>query len=167
MAGNELVHGQLYRVGITCRAPQQRCTMELLVVASSTDDARVRLPWLYDFSGWDEYRIDWAVKEPDRCVALNIRYERTNESTPDGVIEREKGTQNVFQRNFSSGLRFDVAAMATLYAKDEKHARKKLAERIVGGSDSVRYSIAELAPSSPYASPRDVSVFERAAFVRG
>lgn len=163
-----MLAGQLYRVGVTCVSPHERCAMELLMVAASNDDAKDRLPWVYDFSGWASYRVDWTVKEPSRCVALKTKFERTPENEPDASVKRPEGTQPMFQKAPpSGGKRYQASAQAVLYAKNPDHARRKLAERIDGGSESVRYNIEELPEASAYAAARDVSVFTRATFVRG
>lgn len=163
-----MITGQLYRVGVTCMAAHERCTMELLLVASSNEDAKARLPWVYDFVGWQGYRIDWTAKEPGRCVALKTKFERTPENEPDAAIARPDGTQAMFQKvPVAASKKYEAKAQTVLYAKSPEHARKKLAERIDGGSEFVRYSIEELAEVSAYAVARDVSVFPRATFVRG
>lgn len=163
-----MLSGQLYRVGVTCIGQHERCTMELIMVASSSDDAKARLPWVFDFGGWISYRVDWTLKEQDRCIAVKSKYERTPENEPDASIKRIDGTQSIFQKvTQNPGKRYEVNASAVFYAKNPEHARKKIAERINGGSDSVRFSIEELAEASPFATARDVSVFKRAHFVRG
>jgi hypothetical protein len=168
MSDKSMVTGQLYRVGVTCISPNERCTMELLLVAASNEDAKARLPWLYDFVGWTSYRVDWTVKEPGRCVALKTKFERTPENEPDASIARPEGTQAMFQKvAVAAGKKYEVKAQTVLYAKSPDHARRKLAERVDGGSEFVRYSIEELAEASAYAVARDVSVFPRATFVRG
>lgn len=169
MGDKSIVHGQLYRVGITGRTADEKIEEEIVFVATSTDDVRARFPWAYDLSGFVWYRIDWIAKEPGRHLSLRIKTERLDDADPDANIERQDGTQAVFQRVHvdGSGVRYECVARAVLYAKDSAHAKKKLASRIDSGSDSVSYAIEALPQPSPYASPRDVSVFKRAHFVRG
>lgn len=160
--------GQLYRVGVTCISPHERCLMELILVASDNDDAKIRLPYVYDFSEWQSYRVDWTVKEPSRCVAIKTRFQRTPENEPDKSIERVDGSQGIFQAvKLKEGKKYDVKAATVLFAKSPEHARKKLAERINGGSEFVMFSIDEMAEASGFATAKDVSMFNRASFVRG
>ena len=168
MTNKQMICGQLYRVGITCRNAHEICTMELLLVADNNEDAKQRLPWIYDFGGWAGYRVDWTVKEPTRCVVLKTKFERTPENEPDQNVKRESGTQALFQRiPVAGGKKYEVKAQTVLYAKSPDKARQKLAERISGGSEFVKFQIEELADASGYAVARDVSVFPRASFVRG
>lgn len=163
-----MIAGQLYRVGVTCIGQHERCAMELVLVADSNDDAKMRLPWVYDFSEWTSYRVDWTVKEPSRCIAVRMKFERTPENEPDANIKREDGTAGVFQQAPKPSVKkYDVKATSVLYAKNPDHARRKLAERIDGGSEFVRFQIEEIAAASGYAAARDVSVFPRASIVRG
>lgn len=168
MSDKQMLAGQLYRVGLTCISPHERCTMELLLVANGNADAKDRLPWVYDFSDWASYRVDWVAKEPARCVAIKTKFERTPENEPDASIKRVDGTQPMFQKvGQPQGKRYEAKARCVFYAKNPDHAKRKLAERIEGGSDSVMLEIEELALPSPFATARDVSVFNRAKFVRG
>ena len=164
----EMVVGQLYRVGLTCRADTEQCELELLVIASSADDAKAKLPWVYDFSSWSSYRIDYCVKEPGRCTVLRLKFKRVEENSPDVVINREEGSVGVWQSpGHQAGKKWQVIAKTVCYAKDGDHAAKKLAERITGGSQNVVWVSDELSVASGYAQAKDVSHFERATFVRG
>lgn len=169
MSDKSIVHGQLYRVGITGRTANEKIEEEIVFVATSSEDVRARFPWVYDLSGFVWYRIDWIAKEPGRHLSLRIKTEPIDPADPDANIERQDGTQAVFQRVYveSTGTRYECVARSILYAKDAAHAKKKLASRIDSGSESVSYAIDALPASSPYAAPRDVSVFKRAHFVRG
>ena len=167
MAG-EVISGQLYRVGVTSIAPHERCCMDLLVVASSAQDAKDRLPWIQDLSEWTSYRIDSVAKEPQRCVVLKMKFERVPENEPDASIERREGSQPVFQRvSEPTGDKYRVTAHSVLYAKNPDHAKRKLAQRIEGGSEFVKFQVEAVAAPSAYATARDVSMFPRASIVRG
>ena len=164
----QMTTGQLYRVGLTCIAHHERCEMELLVVASSNDEARDKLPWIYDFSGFNSYRVDWTVKEPGKCLVIKTKYTRTPDNEPDANLLRPEGSAAVFQRTpIAAGKKYEVSAMTVCYAKSAAHATRKLAERIAGGSDFVKHSCEELAEASGFAVARDQSVFPRASVVRG
>jgi hypothetical protein len=87
---------------------------------------------------------------------------------PDIVIDRPEGTQSVWQNvPNADGPRFLVHATTTCFAKNEDHARRKLIDRLSGGSERVTWSAEQLGDPSGYATARDVSVFKRASFVRG
>lgn len=165
----EMVQGQLYRVGMTCIAPNERCEVELLVVAANNEDAKAKLPWVYDLSDFSSYRVDFTVKEPGRCAVLKQAFKRTPENEPDINVQRPDGTQPHFQKVPSEvvGKKWSVIARTVCYAKDGHSAVKKLSKRIESGSDFVQWASEELAESSPYATARDTSVFPAASFVRG
>lgn len=164
----EMVHGQLYRVGLTARGDGDTAQIECLIVAASVEDARVRFPYLFDMSGYEVFRIDYVTKEPSRCMVLKTKFERTPITDPaDIVVKRDAGSQDFFQRIEQIGHKFDVHATATLFAKDANHATKKLAERILGGSEKVKTVAVLATPTSPYATAKDQSHFQRATFVRG
>ena len=164
----EMVAGQLYRVGMTCRADNEHCELELLVVASSAEDAKAKLPWVYDFSSWNSFRVDYCATEPGRCAVMRMKFKRVEENAPDAVINRDEGSVGVWQKpGQQAGKKWQVVAKTVCFAKDESHAAKKLAERITGGSENVVWVSEELSVSSGFAQARDVSHFERATFVRG
>lgn len=164
----QMTTGQLYRVGLTCIAAHERCELELLIVASSNDEAKAKLPWVYDFSGFSSYRVDWTVKEPGKCVVIKTKFTRTPENEPDANIKRLDGSQALFQKSpIAAAKKYQVAAATTLYAKSPEHAIKKLNERISGGSEFVKVTCEELHASSGFAVARDQSVFPRASMVRG
>lgn len=164
----QMTTGQLYRVGLTCIAAHERCEMELLVVAANNDEAKAKLPWVYDFSGFTSYRVDWTVKEPERCVVIKTKYTRTPENEPDANLKREEGSQAMFQRApIAASKKYQVVATTVCYAKAPDHAIKKLNERISGGSEFVKVMCEELHVASGFAVARDQSVFPRASIVRG
>lgn len=164
----EMTIGQMFRIGLTCLAEHERCELELVLVANSAEDAKTKLPWVFDFSDWSSYRIDWTVKEPGRCRVLKQKFERIPENEPDSVIKRDDGSQAMFQRvGEQGGKKYEIKAQTVLYAKSPDAAKKKIASRILGGSELINYQIEEVAAPSSYATARDVSVFKRASFVRG
>jgi len=164
----EMITGQLYRVGLTCIAAHERCTVELLLIAANNEDAKARVPWVYDLSDFSSYRIDFTAKEPGRCSVLKQTYKRTPETEPDANVLRDEGSQGFFTKPPSeAGKKWSVVARTVCYAKDGAHAAKKLAQRIDGGSDMVQWVSEELHASSPFATARDTSMFPKATFVRG
>jgi hypothetical protein len=168
MSNGQMTTGQLYRVGVTCINAHERCGIEFLVIASSNEDAKAKLPWVYDFSGWSSFRVDWTVKEPGKCLVLKQKFERIPENEPDASIKRNGGSAGVFQKvEISGGKKFEVVAYTVLFAKSVDHAKKKMLERIEGGSDFVKFKVEELGESSAFAVARDVSVYPMASFVRG
>jgi len=168
----EMVTGQLYRVGLTCMAPHQRGTVELLIVASSVDDAKAKVPWVFDLSDWTEYRVDYTAKEPGRCYVIKLTHKRAPENEPDVNVKRDQGSQGSGSQGFQQtpppqGKKWSVVARTTCYAKDGDHAVKKLAQRVSGGSDFVQWAAEEVANASGFATAKDMSMFPRAHFVRG
>lgn len=165
---SEMVTGQIYRVGFTGRMENEIATVECLMVATSVDDAKTRFPWSIDLSDYKSYRLDYVAKEPGRVCIIKTKIERQSQEQADATIERPEGSQSVWQKlQMHDGRRWQVTAQTTCYAKSEKSAQKKLAERILGGSENVKCVAEEMAVASGFAAARDVSMFECATFVRG
>lgn len=164
----EMVQGQLYRVGMTCRSPGQVSQVELLAVGCSPTDMRDRISYLYDLSDFDSYRVDYVAKEQDRCVVTKIKTQVVDINDPDAVISRPEGSVGAWQtaRNAEATM-FTVVARCTCYAKSAAHATKKLAERLVSKSDSVQIAAEQVSAPSAFAAAKDQSMFARATFVRG
>lgn len=164
----EMVTGQIYRLGFTGRMEGEIATVECLMVATSVDDAKTRFPWALDLGEYSSYRIDYVAKEPGRACIVKTKIERVNQEKPDASIERNDGSQSVWQKLLpNSGKKWQVTAQTTCFAKNPMAAQKKLAERILGGSESVKCVAEEMSTSSGFAVARDTSMYERATFVRG
>lgn len=164
----EMISGQLYRVGYTGRSDDEVSTVECLMVAASAEDAKTRFPYVVDLSEFASYRIDYVAKEPGRTYVTRLKTERVQVSDPDAVVRRSEGSQMVWQAAPSNdGRKWDVFAKTTCYAKNEKDAQRKLSIRLQGGSERVEVVVSEVATASGFAVARDVSMYERASFVRG
>lgn len=163
----EMVQGQLYRVGLTGRGDGESTEIELIFVALNAEDAKTRLPWCYDMSDFSSYRVDFVEKIHSRSHVIKTKIVATPACSPDAVIQRESQSQGVWQSVGTPGRLWQVAAMADLYAKDEKHAIKKLKERIGSGSERVKVIATEKASPSGFAVAKDQSMFDKATFVRG
>ena len=166
-----MAQGQLYRVMITgfSKDNSEITKTEYLMVGLSIDDIKLKFPYVVDVSDFSRYRFEYVVKEPGRCHVLMTKIERKNCNQEDETIVREGGTAGIFQNvvNSPEDKKFCVLAKTVCFAKTEKHAIKKLGQRLFGGSESVIVSAEELAKDDGFAKPRDVSMFPVASFVRG
>ncbi|PZQ77971.1 MAG: hypothetical protein DI563_02095 [Variovorax paradoxus] len=164
----EMVQGQFYRVGMTGRTETETTTIDCLVIATSVDDCRMRFPYLFDVSDFLFYRIDFIVKEPVKVYVVRSKVERSAPSSPDAVIERDAGSESIWQRvGITDSKKWEVHAKTTCFAKDQQHAVKKLSERLLGGSERVVCVAEEVSGASGFAKAKDMSVFPKATFVRG
>ncbi len=166
------IAGQLYRVFVLVRSEsrRERGEVEYICVGASEDDVRDRFKWIADLSDWDGFEIRAVAKEPQRSVMLRMRSTKTPESQPDAVIERDGGSEAVYQNSLTTpipGKKYRVSGVTTCFARSEGVARRKLAERILEGSDHVTIEAEEVSAGSGFAMPKDTSVFRRASFVRG
>ena len=164
----EMVNGQIYRVGFTGRSECEITTVECLLVATSTENAKLRFPYVIDLSEFTSYRIDYVAKEPGRAYIIKRKIEKVSQENPDAVVKRNEGSFSVWQSlPATNGKKWQVNAMTTCFAKNEKDAIRKLSERISGGSENVLCVAEELAVKSGFAVAKDVSMFNKASFVRG
>lgn len=163
--------GQHYRVLLKTVAKDgtERRTTEYLAVGTSCEDVRGRFPYIVDLSEFDRYNIEYVVKDPERAHVLRSKLEKAEANKPDINIEREFGTQGFWQQVVSTpnGKKWSVVAKTTCFAKTPAAAAKKLAARINEGSDHVEVVTEELSLDDGFAKPKDMSVFNRATFVRG
>lgn len=164
----EMICGQLYRVGFTGRGDGETSTVECLIVATSVEDAKLRFPYTVDLSEYASYRLDYVAKEPGRAYIIRLKTERVSQDSPDAVISRQEGSQSVWNKvGQIDGRKYQVNAQVTLYAKSERIAQRKLGERLIAGNETVKCVVEEVSAPSGYAVARDVSMYERASFVRG
>jgi hypothetical protein len=164
----QLIQGQFYRIGYTGRNDAEIATVDCLVIASSIEDAKSRFPYIVDLSEYTSYRIDYVVKEPGRSYQVRMKIERSPIEHPDACIKRNEGSQSVWQKlDAINGKKWEVYARTTCFAKSPIHAQRKLAERLSGGSERVECVATEVAASSGFATAKDMSMFDRASFVRG
>lgn len=164
----EMVMGQFYRIALTGVHDDETTTTECLVIATSEDDARLRIPYAYDLSDFSRYRVDWVLKEPSRAFVIRSTTNRAPKEQPAAVIKRIDGSQDIWQNvRTLDRKKWQVYARTVVFAKDEKQAQKKLAERLEGNNESVQWSAEEISAGSAFAQAKDVSMFRRAHFVRG
>ncbi len=168
---SNMAMGQHYRVSLksVSKDGTERRTTEYLVVGTSCEDVRARFSYIVDVGEFDRYKIEYVVKDPDRAHVLRSRLEKAEANTPDINIEREFGTQAFWQQvaGAPNGKKWAVSAKTTCFAKSPVAAAKKLAARINESSDHVEIVTEELALDDGFAKPKDMSVFNRASFVRG
>lgn len=173
LTSKAIVQGQIYRVQITGHKREEERTLvtknEYAIIGNSTDDVRLKFAYVVDVSAFDHYRIDFVVREPDRCCLLRHSYEWVSHESPDAVIQRAEGTDTVWQKPVidSAARKFLIHARTTCYASDEKHARKKLKKRVVDNEELIEFAIEELCVADGFAHAKDTSMFPRAHVIGG
>lgn len=166
----EMVHGQMYRLMVTgfSKDNAEVTKTEYLMVGASIEDIKSKFSYVVDVSDFSRYRFDYVVKEPGRVLVLSTKIERQNNISEDATIRRDSGTAGVWQEvSQDIGRKYSVRATTVCFAKDEKHAKKKLSARLLGGSELVTVVTEEVFAGDGYAKPKDVSMFQKASFVRG
>lgn len=166
------IAGQMFRVFVAVRSEErrERGEAEFLCVGATEEDVRQRFKWISDLSEWDGFEIKAIAKEPQRSVMLRMRSIKTPESHPDAVIDRDGSSESIYQGRLARpipGKKYRVSGATTCFARDEGVARRKLAERILQGSEHVSIDVEEVSAGSGFAAPKDMSVYRRASFVRG
>ena len=173
MTSKAIVQGQIYRVQITGHKIDDGKTLvtknEYAIIGNSTDDVRLKFAYVVDVSAFDHYRIDFVVREPDRCCLLRHSAEWVSHESPDAVIQRSDGTETVWQKPVidAAARKFLVHARTTCYASDEKHARKKLKKRVIDNEELIEFAVEELCVSDGFAHAKDTSMFPRAHIIGG
>lgn len=164
-----MIQGQLYRVSLTGRSGTELTTVVFITVGNNPSDLLAKVPYLYDLSDFDSYRVDYVEKCQGRIHVVSSKVSFAADDKADAIIKRHEGTQGIWQKTgqTTDSRKWLVNAVTTCFAKDEKHALKKLKERIDGGSERVVTVAEEVPCTSGLAVAKDVSIFDRATFVRG
>ena len=164
----EMIQGQLYRVQVTSVRADETYHTDYLIVGNGTDDINLRFQYIVDVSGFDRYKITSIAKEA-KAYVLREKLEKLKPNAPDITIDREFGSASFWQvvAGKPDSKKFEVTAQTTVYAKDCKHAIKKLSERLAAGSEHVIAVAEEVATASGFSVAKDMSMYPKASFVRG
>lgn len=164
-----MINGQMYLVRIHATVDERQShEMDYLIVATSEDDALMRVSYLVDLS---EYRTWRYVQVENRGRAHLMRAKALNAepTTPDAVVERRPdGVQEFFQEidRKKKSKKWVVHASTTCYADTANKAAEKLRRRMHTG-DALAITAEEVGANSGFSMPRDVSHFPKARIVRG
>lgn len=177
--------GMLYVVTVKVNNKEtgEMATHKLLLVGCEADDIERKMKWVFDTGNCGVMVKDiQKVREKVHFLSTIIS---KDESPVGPVVMRDEGSADVLQFTPQVADRYDpklyaIGITTTMLAKDADHALRKVSTALmnratVGKShtgaqlheDSV-IAIEEVALSSGYAKPRDVSnEANRASFVRG
>lgn len=171
MTSKMISNGQIYRVGLTgvTREPQRTLITknELAIIGLSAEDVRLKFTYVVDVSMFDEYRLDFVVREPERACLIRHHAEWVAHDSPDAVLKRDRQTEGVFQKVSvaEKARKFVVHAVTTLFAADEQHAKKKMKKRTAENEELIEFLVEEVAVKDGYASAKDTSVFPLATVI--
>lgn len=179
------MQGMLYVVDVRMQAiaTGERLKHRLLLVGCEESDIERKLRWIFDQTVYSNLIVTGIEKVREKVHYLSTTIiQETAPSTPN--IERADGTTPVPQAKQSiekyDPHLFAVGITTTMLAKDREHALRKVGNALVASatqgeshsaaklSDDSTITVEQIAKSSGYALPRDVSKeSNRARMVRG
>ena len=181
-----MIVGNLYLVDVCMdhKIVDETSVSRFLMVAENEEELDSRFNCQFDVSDYKSVRITNVQKIKQKMHMLSTRIEPAR--VHGQVVKRAEGSKKVLQSNSMKDLSeynpkiYAIGISTTIVAADQSHAMRKLGSYLtisntLGGSKSnsplsenSKILIEEVAKSSGFAMPRDVSNgAERAHMVRG